>query len=508
MFGFNRTLDYLLAERNFIATNGEMHTQRDLEWIDFLKSIGGPRNIKPAGVYKPSKDLKQMVRRGIPVAFRPLVWQKISLSSYHRLDFPKGYYNSLLARESDLEFRVRDDIEKDIDRTFPEHEYFSGRGNGESCLRRILIAYAVHNPDVGYCQSLNFVGGMMLLFMEEEDAFWLLLTVVETLLPKDYYTRTMIGTYTDQYVLNHLVKEHLPELHHAIEEAQLQLPLVTVQWFMCIYVNTLRPEIALRVWDIFLNEGSKVLFRIAISLFKLNENFLLSAKDSGELFVRLRDIGRDIVDPDHLIGYAYKSYKPMSLPNRNSVDLPRDLIGFGLAHTGPMRNETLDITVDSAIEQMISQDFTDECSTSATSVIDDSSETVETPVETTIDQLDKLDIVNDNQTADIKSSIEKLKLKCITTVVNADGTDYTVLISDYSKPKDKLKDKLAQSPKSVSNNSKSDNYRRFKRKDIELWREKYRLEVFNQVTEMERNRQIWRQEQLDKQDNDVNIESL
>ena len=55
---------------------------------------------------------------------------------------------------------------------------------GENSLRRVLQAFALHNPDIGYCQSLNFVAGMMLLFLSEEEAFWLLVTVVEKLLPK------------------------------------------------------------------------------------------------------------------------------------------------------------------------------------------------------------------------------------------------------------------------------------------------------------------------------------
>ena len=200
MFGFNRTLGYLLSERTQINKHGERLTTRDIEWVEYLKSIGGVNNLKPAGIFKPNKELKSMVRRGIPVAFRPVVWQQISLASIHRRQFSTDYYTSLLNRVHELSPRVRDDIEKDIDRTFPEHEYFGGRGDGEQCLRRILQALALHNPDVGYCQSLNFVGGMMLLFMEEEDSFWLLLTVVETLLPEDYYTRSMVGTYTDQQV--------------------------------------------------------------------------------------------------------------------------------------------------------------------------------------------------------------------------------------------------------------------------------------------------------------------
>lgn len=71
----------------------------------------------------------------------------------------------------------------------------------------------MHKPQIGYCQSLNFVAGTMLLFMEEGDAFWLLVTMVDTLLPHDYYTKSMTGTYVDQSVLVNMVKESFPALH-------------------------------------------------------------------------------------------------------------------------------------------------------------------------------------------------------------------------------------------------------------------------------------------------------
>lgn len=154
---------------------------------------------------------------------------------------------------------------------------------------------------------------------------------------------------------------------------------------MCVFVNTLRPEVALRVWDIFLNEGGKVLFRIAAALFQLNEVKLLAAKDASDLFSLLRNMGKDVVDADALIALAYKGYAPRPIlskmqsspaqssskkksasdtngstrPSRsmsaglsNEVMNPRlktryykfqgavpaDLIGIGLAHMGPDAN--------------------------------------------------------------------------------------------------------------------------------------------------------------------------
>jgi Rab-GTPase-TBC domain len=148
----------------------------------------------------------------------------------------------------------------------------------------------------------------------------------------------------------------------------MQLSLVTVPWFMCLFVNTLRPEVTLRVWDMFFCEGSKVLFRISAALLKKNEAALVAAssRDCTELFLEMKNIGRNELDADALIAMAYKSYVPPSLKvkqrriftSRSTGQLhnmsgkgrldpplrkynghsgvPSDLIGMGVAHTGPV----------------------------------------------------------------------------------------------------------------------------------------------------------------------------
>lgn len=63
----------------------------------------------------------------------------------------------------------------------------------------------------------------------------------------------------------------------------MELSLVSMQWFMCLFVNTLRAETALRVWDVLLNEGDKVLFRVAASLLQIHEEEIESAKDAAAL---------------------------------------------------------------------------------------------------------------------------------------------------------------------------------------------------------------------------------
>ena len=104
----------------------------------------------------------------------------------------------------------------------------------------------------------------------------------------------------------------MPKIHENLEKEQLQLPLVTVQWFMCCFVTTLRHDVALRVWDVFLNEGSKVIFRIACALFKMNEQKILKTKDGGDLFMTLRNLGADVIDADSLLGTAYKDFHSLN----------------------------------------------------------------------------------------------------------------------------------------------------------------------------------------------------
>ena len=73
-------------------------------------------------------------------------------------------------------------IEKDLPRTFPKGP-LKGSDTRKTALRRILAAYALRNPSVGYCQGLNFVAGMLLTSgMEEEDTFYSLCTIVEDVL--------------------------------------------------------------------------------------------------------------------------------------------------------------------------------------------------------------------------------------------------------------------------------------------------------------------------------------
>lgn len=168
-------------------------------------------------------------------------------------------------------------IEKDLHRTFPGHEVMSKDGQGP--LRRVLAAYALHDPAIGYCQGMNFITGLLLLFMEEEDAFYSLCSIVEEILP-GYYSKAMLAPQVDQRVFKQLVGSQFRELSTYLEDLGVDVSCLFAQWFLCCFVNYLPLETCLRVWDIMFWERSCVaLFKVALALVEIYGAALMSTKD-------------------------------------------------------------------------------------------------------------------------------------------------------------------------------------------------------------------------------------
>jgi hypothetical protein len=117
MYGFVRPTSYLVLERQFRTTRVGIAAQLDVDWVEYLKAIGGPSNLKPYGTFSPSDPLRALVRRGVPVALRPMIWTYLSRTDKYRRRYQESYYSDLLRRiETDLEKTIKEDIEKDLER--------------------------------------------------------------------------------------------------------------------------------------------------------------------------------------------------------------------------------------------------------------------------------------------------------------------------------------------------------------------------------------------------------
>ncbi|KAI0403455.1 TBC domain protein [Xylaria palmicola] len=229
-------------------------------------------------------EFRSLVLGGIPVANRPKIWTECSGALSIRIP---GYYEGLVSRSSKGDDpAVISQIEMDVHRTLTDNIFFR-RGPGVAKLSEVLKAYARRNPEVGYCQGMNLITANLLLIMPStEDTFWVLVSIIELILPRGYYDHSLMASRADQNVLRQYVTAVLPRLSQHLDDLSIELEALTFQWFLSVFTDCLSAEALFRVWDIVLciSDGSTFLFQVALALLKLNEQQLLQCDTPAAVY--------------------------------------------------------------------------------------------------------------------------------------------------------------------------------------------------------------------------------
>ncbi|EAU34114.1 conserved hypothetical protein [Aspergillus terreus NIH2624] len=259
------------------------------------------------------REFRSLVLAGIPVALRAKIWSECSGASSMRVP---GYYDDLVKGIGGCEPdpSVVSQIDMDINRTLTDNVFFR-KGPGVTKLKEVLLAYSRRNPEVGYCQGMNLIAASLLLITPTaEDAFWILASMIEVILPQHYYDHGLLASRADQIVLRQYISQVLPKLAAHLEALGVELEALTFQWFLSVFTDCLSAEALYRVWDVVLclnvtsainngaasstsstntkepttsstakdiasgsGGGSTFLFQVALALLKLNEQQLLTA---------------------------------------------------------------------------------------------------------------------------------------------------------------------------------------------------------------------------------------
>ncbi|KAF4636640.1 hypothetical protein G7Y89_g1446 [Cudoniella acicularis] len=241
-------------------------------WGEYLRDYG--RNVTL--IRQPT--FHKLIRVGLPNRLRGEIWEQTSGSLFLRLESPTLYADTLAKFEGRDSLAI-DEIEKDLNRSLPEYPGFQSE-EGIGRLRRVLTAYSWINEEVGYCQAMNIVVAALLIYMSESQAFFLLSTLCDRLLP-GYYSTTMYGTLLDQRVFESLVEKTMPILWDHLVKSDVQLSVVSLPWFLSLYINSMPLVFAFRVLDVFFLEGPKVLFQVGLAILRINGEELLDAPDDG-----------------------------------------------------------------------------------------------------------------------------------------------------------------------------------------------------------------------------------
>ncbi|KAG9394159.1 Rab-GTPase-TBC domain [Carpediemonas membranifera] len=226
-----------------------------------------------------TRKFRQRVRKGIPEQFRGVVWQKLLASrvlyEHHELENPfKSVYSALLTQTNE---EAAITIEKDITRTFPSHAMFrSDNTAGKDALEHNLNAFACYKPEVGYCQGMGFIDGVLLMYMSEKEAFWALRQIVVDRMPGIFNTGfPMLQVRFKQW--NKLLSKREPAIFKALARHNIDASFYTTQWFMTLFIYAAPFEVAVRIFDCFCCEGVKIVFRVGLTYIAALKKTILKA---------------------------------------------------------------------------------------------------------------------------------------------------------------------------------------------------------------------------------------
>ncbi|XP_060004346.1 TBC1 domain family member 1 isoform X3 [Lagenorhynchus albirostris] len=226
-------------------------------------------------------DMEKMhsaIGQGVPRHHRGEIWKFLAEQYHLKHPFPSKQqpkdtpYKELLKQLTSHQHAIL----IDLGRTFPTHPYFSAQlGAGQLSLYNILKAYSLLDQEVGYCQGLSFVAGILLLHMGEEEAFNMLKFLMFDMGLRKQYRPDMIILQIQMYQLSRLLHDYHRDLYNHLEEHEIGPSLYAAPWFLTVFASQFPLGFVARVFDMIFLQGSEVIFKVALSLLGSHKPLIL-----------------------------------------------------------------------------------------------------------------------------------------------------------------------------------------------------------------------------------------
>ena len=235
-------------------------------------------------------------------------------------------YNNILklaeeSKDSNKKYlHVCDEISRDINRTFYTTKFVEG--NGKKMLFNILKALAFIRPEIGYCQGMNFIAGALInLIDNEEKCFWIFLSFIDNFEMNFLYLKNMPDYSIRVYQLKFYIKEYLPDLALHFKKNQINPDIFFSKWILTIFSNYLSFDILYNVWDVFILDKWKALFKFCLMILNSMKDKLINMD-----LITFSKFIKDNKNNSSLINFEEfsKHYKDYKITNRQLNELRED----------------------------------------------------------------------------------------------------------------------------------------------------------------------------------------
>ncbi|EAA21099.1 plant adhesion molecule 1-related [Plasmodium yoelii yoelii] len=255
--------------------------------------------------------IKNEIVKGIPDYLRGFVWQILLQSyvykdrTYADKDINNNENNSEYINQSNkcekgykyylsITNKYESSIKKDINRTYPKHILFKNNyEKGQKILFNVLKAYSNYNQDLGYCQGMAFIVATFILYMNEEDSFYMLIALIDKYKLNDLFSSSMPLLNEYLYILDKLLLHFFPKIYNHLEKENVHSSMYASQWFITLFSYNINILYAIRIWDFFFIHNYTFLFKVALAFFKLQEEEILK-ESFEEILNRLKVLSKHV----------------------------------------------------------------------------------------------------------------------------------------------------------------------------------------------------------------------
>lgn len=307
-----------LHEEELPYHNAAVERQKQLEIERTTKWL---KMIKGWEKYKNTEKFHRRIYKGIPLQLRGEVWALL-LEIPKMKEDTKGLYSKLKLRARGCSPDIRQ-IDLDVNRTFRDHIMFRDRyGVKQQSLFHVLAAYSIYNTEVGYCQGMSQITALLLMYMNEEDAFWALVKLFSG--PK----HAMHGFFVHGFPKLLRFQEHhekilnkfLSKLKQHLDAQEIYTSFYTMKWFFQCFLDRTPFTLNLRIWDIYILEGERILTAMSYTILKLHKKHLMKLSMEELVEFLQETLSKDFFyDDDFVIEQLQIS---MAELKRAKLDLP------------------------------------------------------------------------------------------------------------------------------------------------------------------------------------------